>query len=563
MPTEQTPARPYLYTARFETVASVITPAESQRELAMASLQPLRALVPADCSPEIQDDVLYIAAAGACAGLINANGDGISAETAIAIHRSAVHKYVNVEHDRDRICGCVINAGLTRKDTNEPLTDEEAATLREPFNLSIAGALWKTILPQMSRYLVRVGDEQTPDSLSLSWEIGFNGYHLAVGSKNLWEAKAVMPDDPQWDTLQKCLRKNGGTGKGPDGRDVYRVISGDAVILGYSVVASPAADVKGILPITESVPAPQAVDAAPVNNASMDTQRLATEIAPIKIEYELVPADVSKDGANIKTYIESLARTAVAELARDGGALSEKIITLSETRVTPNHAPMKIENAAQLASLWPELRKEESAASVEAFVAAIQKANDSHLADINTQKDLAKSLEQAKAAAEQKAQELTTSLAQVQKQVDDLKQAALAAEQNSKFQERMASFDEDYDLDDEDRQIIASDIKGLSDESFAAYQKKCAKLMCGKKKGAKASTAVASTTAPVITAATVTAAVASITPVAGQTVVPAGQVTVDVSINDEVESAFGSTMRVGKKSVAEIKAEHAARAPKE
>ena len=68
--------------------------------------------------------------------------------------------------------------------------------------------------------------------------------------------------------------------------------------------------------------------------------------------------------------------------------------------------------------------------------------------------------------------------------------AALEEEKAAKIREevfnaRMASFDEEYDLSDEDRQVLATDIKDLNDETFAAYKNKMAVLMKEKNKATK------------------------------------------------------------------------------
>ena len=52
-----------------------------------------------------------------------------------------------------------------------------------------------------------------------------------------------------------------------------------------------------------------------------------------------------------------------------------------------------------------------------------------------------------------------------------------------RFNERMSAFDAEYELDDESRQVIASDIADLDDDSFAAYKNKMAVFMKNKKKG--------------------------------------------------------------------------------
>ena len=61
-----------------------------------------------------------------------------------------------------------------------------------------------------------------------------------------------------------------------------------------------------------------------------------------------------------------------------------------------------------------------------------------------------------------------------------LKAEAKAAEE--RFTQRMSLFDEKFELDDTDRELIASDIKDLNDESFAEYVEKMKILMSAKDK---------------------------------------------------------------------------------
>ena len=80
----------------------------------------------------------------------------------------------------------------------------------------------------------------------------------------------------------------------------------------------------------------------------------------------------------------------------------------------------------------------------------------------------------------------------LKKQLEEVNQklTLIQAEQEAKakqeaFDIRMASFDEDFDLSDEDRQVLATDIKDLNDEAFSAYKNKMAILMKEKNKAAK------------------------------------------------------------------------------
>lgn len=51
-----------------------------------------------------------------------------------------------------------------------------------------------------------------------------------------------------------------------------------------------------------------------------------------------------------------------------------------------------------------------------------------------------------------------------------------------KFNERMASFDEEFKLTDEDREVIAKDVADMDDETFAGYGEKMKVLLKDKNK---------------------------------------------------------------------------------
>jgi hypothetical protein len=143
---------------------------------------------------------------------------------------------------------------------------------------------------------------------------------------------------------------------------------------------------------------------------------------------------------------------------------------------------MEIKTISDIEQNWAEICKMEATASVALIQEAIKKGSEEYIAKLESEKALLTSAEEAKASAEKRASELEVSIAEVRKELEDLKLRAAASELASKYQDRMSSFEEEFDLDDEDRQIIASDIKDLSDEAFAAYMKKSKKLMAGKAK---------------------------------------------------------------------------------
>jgi len=132
------------------------------------------------------------------------------------------------------------------------------------------------------------------------------------------------------------------------------------------------------------------------------------------------------------------------------------------------------------------LLKEVTASSVTEFIAEeLKKANDQFLAEKSEKENELK-------AANEKVASLSTEQEVVKKQVEELNQklAALEAEKEVKAKEetfnmRMASFDEEYDLEDEDRKVIAKTIKDLDEKSFEEHKETLAVLMKEKKKSYK------------------------------------------------------------------------------
>ena len=61
-----------------------------------------------------------------------------------------------------------------------------------------------------------------------------------------------------------------------------------------------------------------------------------------------------------------------------------------------------------------------------------------------------------------------------------------AKKKEDAFNERMSSFDEEYELSDKDREVIASDIKNLGDDEFSAYTEKMTVLLRDKSRAALA-----------------------------------------------------------------------------
>lgn len=140
----------------------------------------------------------------------------------------------------------------------------------------------------------------------------------------------------------------------------------------------------------------------------------------------------------------------------------------------------------KIEDITDSLLKEVTASSVVDFIAEeIKKVNEQFVAE-KAEKETA-----VKAATE-KAEAAIAEQETLKKQLEEVNQklTAIQAEQEAKakqeaFTLRMAALDEEFELSDEDRQVLAADIKDLNEEAFSAYKNKMAVLMKEKNKAAK------------------------------------------------------------------------------
>jgi hypothetical protein len=298
--------------------------------------------------------------------------------------------------------------------------------LKGPFNITLGGVIWKIANPNLADKIEESSDATSNkyQSVSASWELGFNDYNVVMidgESKNI-EDGALISDASEIESIKNNLRAFGGSGKLDKTKSIYRKVIGNVVPLGIGLTETPAADVKGI--------------------ATLKSE------ASVEIEQE----NISKiDNLNVNTYNDN------------------KVMKIQSIKDITDES-LKQATASQIS----DLIEQELKVASEKFAA--EKAT----------------VEQSLKAANEKYDTLAAAQDTLQKEIAALKASLEAAESekqailaNEKFNERMNAFDAEYDLDSETRQVLASDIAGLDDDSFAAYKNKMAVFMKNKKKGEK------------------------------------------------------------------------------
>ena len=415
----------YNYTTTFSSVLKPLVSEEKDKYLALASLMQVGNFIP-NINTEKNVDLLPIAFNAAVVNRVNKNGDVIDSDTAIASYKDFINKPINIEHNREKIVGVILTAGFSEFGSDISLSEEQVKDLKGPFNITLGGVIWKIANPNLADKIEESSDATSDkyQSVSASWELGFNDYNVVMidgESKNI-EDGALISDASEIESIKNSLRAFGGSGKVDKTKSVYRKVIGNVVPLGIGLTETPAADVKGI--------------------ATLKSE------ASIEINQE----NISKiDNLNVNT---------------DNDNKVMKITSIKD--ITDEN--LKQATASQISDLIEQELKvasEKYAAEKATVELSLKAANEKHEVLSAAQDVLQKEVAALKASLEA---------------VESEKQAILA---NEKFNERMNAFDAEYDLDSDTRQVLASDIAGLDDDSFAAYKNKMAIFMKNKKKGEK------------------------------------------------------------------------------
>ncbi len=415
----------FQYTTTFSSILKPLVSEEKDKYLALASLMQVGNFIP-NVDTEKNVDLLPVAFNAAVVNRVNKNGDVIDTDTAVASYKDFINKPINIEHNRERIVGVILTAGFSEFGSDASLSEEQVKDLKGPFNITLGGVIWKIANPNLADKIEESSDATSNkyQSVSASWELGFNDYNVVMidgESKNI-EDGALISDASEIESIKNNLRAFGGSGKLDKTKSIYRKVIGNVVPLGIGLTETPAADVKGI--------------------ATLKSE------ASAEIEQE----NISKiDNLNVNTYNDN------------------KVMKIQSIKDITDES-LKQATASQIS----DLIEQELKVASEKFAA--EKAT----------------VEQSLKAANEKYDTLAAAQDTLQKEIAALKASLEAAESekqailaNEKFNERMNAFDAEYDLDSETRQVLASDIAGLDDDSFAAYKNKMAVFMKNKKKGEK------------------------------------------------------------------------------
>lgn len=410
------------YTTTFGSIKiKPLVSSEKDEYLALASMEKLSDFIP-EVNTEENVDLLPIAFNACVANRVNKNGDVVDGETAIAMAKNFVNKQINIEHNRERVVGVILKAGFSQFGTDEPMDEVSASELKSPFNITLGGVIWKVVNNNLAKMIENSSDPTSEDyeKISASWELGFSDYNLVMleGEEKNIEDGVVISDSQEIEKHKGMLRSLGGSGKTEDGRSIYRKVINDVVPLGIGLTENPAADVVGVLTHSKQ----KNTEKIEENNSHSETQNVnktKEQVMKLNSIEELTDEKVQEMTASVVSdFIQDQLKQASEQYSEEKAKFETELAEAKE-----NYDKLVNENEASKTELE----------SVVAELAA-------------------------------------------------LKEQLASSEAEKAFSLRMSKFDESFELTDEDREVIASDIAGLDEEAFEAYEKKISVLLSSKVK---------------------------------------------------------------------------------
>lgn len=425
---------PKKFTAKFSSIIKVLTVDEKDKYLTKASIDALKSIIPDYFTT--QQDLLPIAFNSCAVNRVNKNYDVIDTATAIAINKSFNHKFINAEHDRSRVIGHIVNSAYSKFDESysigvgsEILSEEQVKNLNEPFNMCLAGVIYKVVIgPQATDYVMQCADPNSASYLqiSASFELAFDDFDIAIGNKNLAECE-IVTDIQKKMGYYSYLAAFGGPGKLDDGRYVYRLINQGVVPLGVGLTTSPAADVKGVV-TTEPLDDP--------NDQDEDDPIMADNKNIAKTDKITVTNNIDLSNTNMENKDKQLEVKEFASYDEMETALASE----GDVKISFNPQSMR-----------------------KLFADKLAEVTQKHATEVKAKEDEAKA----------KADEITafnTQVAEMTAKIETFEAAELARVKAEALATRLSELSAGFELDEAQVKAITKQIADLDAEAFASWK---------------------------------------------------------------------------------------------
>lgn len=431
------------YTTIFSSKIKPVIAEERDKYLALASAIEVAQFVP-DIDTDKQVDLLPVAFNAFVANRVNKNGDVVDTDTALSFYQDFKNKPINIEHNRERVIGTILTAGFSEFGTDKLLSEEEVKEMDGPFNVTLGGVIWKVVNKNISNLIESSADPTSEDymGISASWELGFTDYNLVLleGTDKNIENGVTVEDEQEILDLEKDLKSLGGDGRTEDGDYIYRKVVGDVVPLGIGLTQTPAADVKGV-----------------------STERTHRTPKRGKTKEKEDTAEDLEDLTN-KITLEPVEKNTFAEVDKTSQKQENNVINQNEEKV------MKINSVKDITD---ESLKQLSASAVSDYIESeLKEASERFSAENSMVENNLKEAQEKIDSVTAEHDKIKAELESVSEKLSDLETDRANKEAEELFNKRMASLDESFVLEDNDREVLAEQIKDLDEEGWESFSKR-------------------------------------------------------------------------------------------
>ena len=418
------------YYSSFSSFIKPVVSEEKDRLLSIASIEELKAFIPSvDVGTHI--DLLPIAFNACVINRPNKNGDMIDTDVALSIYKNFAHKFIDTEHNRQKVIGVILSASLSEFGTDKILTEEQVKGTTEPFNIVIGGILWKAVNADLCDLIEESNDPTSSNYLtvSASWELGFSDYNIVEmeqGEKDYSTAR-LLTSPEEIESVRKYLKALGGTGV-KDGKCYYRMPNQDVIPMGIGLTEKPAAEVKGI-----------AVNQVPEEDITKNLPSNSTEQHTSEDKKQAISKIVSESKEIISQNIENNVK-------------KEREYNMKITSIK---------------DLTDENLKQCTANAISEFIASeIQRASESFSAEKAEKDNMHKKLQDQH-------DELHKNVVEMKATIDNLKKEKEEQQKMHDFNSRMSEMHAKFNFPPHVAKHVTEDIKSCADdETYAAYKAK-------------------------------------------------------------------------------------------
>lgn len=533
----------FKYKAVFASKIKPLASEDLDKYLAVASAD-LTKYFPKEIDFNKKIDLLGIYGQAFTANRLNANGDGVETKEAIELANLLPYSFIDLDHNRNNIIGVAVAAYYSEFGTGKELKLEDIKDYKKPFSVSVASVLWRVINPELSDYVEKSADPNSDNynSLFYSWEVGFDKFNLLAiqANKDNFEDGELITDPEEINRLSQFLRAEGGKGVDDKGRKIGRVPVGQVIPMAFAITDRPAAqltplevfvkkenieenkdskaDFTGYAPETKEAysdkqksidPTPKSIKSPNKNvkegQDKVNTTEKEKHLIKVNPDYKFGVCPSCQYKSDYQTLVknwDSLAGECPSckkvsdvttwEYTKDSAnnevrnGVNAEILSQSNSLDVNSHENklMKITN---IKDLTDDSMKECKAADVQALVSAeIQKINDSF---VKEREEKEQSITKANAALEETRKnytEMEKKYNDMKAEMDKLVEANTQREKLAVFSARMSTIDEKFELNDKEKEIVASKVKNLGDDAdFNKYMEEIDVLLAAKKKGGK------------------------------------------------------------------------------